>query len=73
VAKSGEPPELTIFRLGRTSMKVELDETSRDWRYYQDKGWFSSEYYYPTRLSPAKRAVGSLVDFVGARMSKARA
>lgn len=64
--------ELTIFRLGRTAMKVELDETSRDWRYYQDKGWFSSEYYYPTRLNPAKRAVGSLVDSVGTRMAKAR-
>jgi len=65
--------ELTIFRLGRTSMKVELDERSRDWCYYRDMGWLDGDYYYPTRLNPAMRAVGSLADFVGARTAKSRA
>lgn len=75
-----EPPQpppsllaLAVFRMSRTSMNLELDEASRDWRYYRDKGWFSGDYYYPTRLGPAKKAVGGLFDFVGARMSKARA
>jgi len=65
--------ELTIFRLGRTSMKVELDERSRDWRYYQERGWLHGDYYYPTKMNPAMRALGSLVDFFGTRMAKARA
>jgi multimeric flavodoxin WrbA len=64
--------ELAVFRMGRTSIRLELDETSRDWRYYRDKGWFEGDYYYPVKLGPAKRAAGGLFDFVGARMAKAR-
>ncbi len=65
--------QLLIFRLGRTSIRTELDDRSRDYRYYQEKGWFESDYWYPTRLGPAKRLLGGLVDTVGARSSKARA
>lgn len=65
--------ELAIFRFARTSIGVELDETSRDWRYYRDRGWFDGDYYYPTRLGPVKRTLGGLFDFVGSRMAKARA
>lgn len=59
--------ELFIFRYARTSMGVELDECSRDWRYYAEKGWFDSDYYYPTRLGPLKKLTGRLVDSFFAR------
>ena len=28
------------FRMARTSMRLELDDSSYDYRYYKDKGWF---------------------------------
>jgi hypothetical protein len=30
--------------------------------YYSDKGWFESDYYYPTRLGALKKAAGNLID-----------
>lgn len=64
--------QLFVFRYARTSMSVELDDTSRDYRYYADKGWFESDYYYPTRLGPAKRLAGTIFDSLAGRMSKGR-
>jgi multimeric flavodoxin WrbA len=52
------------FRAARTSMRVMLDETSRDFTYYRDKDWFEADYYYPTRLGLLKKAAGSLVDSI---------
>jgi len=63
---------LMIFRLGRTKMRLELDDSSRDYTYYADKGWFKSDYYYPTRLGPFKKGAGKLFDWLSARMTKAR-
>jgi hypothetical protein len=34
-------------RMARTSMGPMLDDSSRDYTYYKDKGWFESDYYYP--------------------------
>jgi multimeric flavodoxin WrbA len=48
------------FHMARTSIGLELDDTSCDWRYYRDQGWFGSDYYYPTRVGPFKKAVGRL-------------
>jgi multimeric flavodoxin WrbA len=53
---------LMAFRMGRTSMFQMLDESSRDFRYYAEKGWFESDYYYPTRLGVLKKAAGKLFD-----------
>jgi len=64
---------LALFRYARTAMQAELNETSRDFRYYRDAGWFGSDYYYPTHLGPLKRAAGTVFDRFFARMSKARA
>jgi len=50
------------FRMARTSMKLLQDDSYRDCTYYRDKGWFESEYFYPTRLGPLKKAAGSLFD-----------
>jgi len=53
---------LMAFRIARTSMKLMLDDSYLDYRYFTDKGWFESEYYYPTHLGPLKKAAGSLFD-----------
>ncbi len=37
-----------------------LDDRSIDYRYYAEKGWFESDYFYPTRLGPLKKAGRSL-------------
>jgi multimeric flavodoxin WrbA len=55
--------KLMIFRMSRTSMKLMLDESFRDYSYYRDEGWFESEYYYPTRLGLLKRLAGRVFDF----------
>lgn len=50
------------FRMGRTIMKLELDDSSFDYRYYKDKGWFESDYFYPVRLGVSKKLAGRLFD-----------
>ena len=64
--------DLMFFRMSRTKMKRELDDSSLDYRYYADKGWFDSDFYYPTRLGPLKKGAGAVFDWVFTRMSKAR-
>jgi len=64
--------KVVAFRAARTSMRVMLDETSRDFTYYRDKGWFEADYYYPTRMGVLKRATGRLVDAIAARMTSKR-
>jgi multimeric flavodoxin WrbA len=64
--------KLSAFRAARTSMRVMLDETSRDFTYYRDKGWFDADYYYSTRLGMLKKATGSLVDSITMRMASNR-
>jgi multimeric flavodoxin WrbA len=54
--------KLMIFRMGRTSMLQLLDDSSRDYRYYTEKGWFESDYFYPTHLGLLKTAAGKLFD-----------
>jgi multimeric flavodoxin WrbA len=63
---------LMVFRMGRTKMRLELDDSSRDYTYYAEKGWFESDYYYPTRMGVLMKGAGKLFDTVSARMSKAR-
>jgi multimeric flavodoxin WrbA len=64
--------KLMAFRMGRTSMRLELDDSSRDYTYYKDKGWFESDYYYPTRLGILKKLAGSLFDSIATRMTRKR-
>lgn len=68
-------PSLTMlmgFRVGRTTMKLELDEKSYDYRYYRDHGWLTSDYFYPVRLSPLKKALGALFDGIGRATARKR-
>jgi hypothetical protein len=38
----------------------------------RDKGWFESDYFYPTRLGLLKKAAGCLFDWIAARTTKER-
>jgi NAD(P)H-dependent FMN reductase len=65
--------QLMAFRMARTSMKQTLGDDNRDYTYYRDHGWFESDYYYPAKLGPIKRAAGSTFDLLAARMYKPQA
>ena len=65
--------QLFAFRMGRTVVGVELDDSSRDYAYYAEKGWFDSDFFYPTRIGVFKRAAGRLIDAIVARRFKAKA
>ena len=58
------------FRMGRTSVKQLLGESDRDYTYYRDRGWLSSDYFYPTRLGLLKKALGAGFDWLFARVYK---
>lgn len=64
--------ELMIFRMARTGIRRELDESYLDYRYYSEHGWFDSDYYYPTHFGLLKRGAGRLFDSVSARIYKPR-
>jgi multimeric flavodoxin WrbA len=56
--------ELMIFRMARTSVNLVLDESWRDYQYFSKKGWFSTDYYYPTNLNLLKKLAGKFFDFL---------
>jgi len=60
---------LMMFRVSRPLIKS-AGEKYRDYHYYKEKGWFESDYYYPTSLGLPKRLAGLLFDFLGWRMAK---
>lgn len=55
--------QLMFFRMGRTKMRLMLDDSYRDYAYYVDKGWFDADYYYPTRLGVLKKSAGHFFDW----------
>jgi len=65
--------ELMIFRMARKSIKLLLDENWRDYRYYNEKGWFESDFYYPVHLNPFKKMVGLFFDFLFTRIYSKKA
>jgi len=64
--------DLMFFRMARTKIQLELDDSFRDYTYYQDKGWFESDFYYPSRLGVLKKGAGKLFDWMSASMTRAR-
>ena len=56
--------ELFIFRMSRTSMRLKLNEDFMDYTYYTEKGWFTSDFYYPVKLTFPKRIMGKLFDSI---------
>jgi NAD(P)H-dependent FMN reductase len=65
--------ELMLFRMARTSIPLMIDEAFRDVQYYREKGWFESDYFYPVRLNPLKRAAGKMFDYAAARSARKQA
>lgn len=55
---------LLIFRLLRNKIKSELSEEYRDYTYYREKGWFTSDFYYPVKTGLFKKAAGRFFDFL---------
>ena len=76
MTKPAYPPptllELMIFRMARTSIKQMLGDDNRDHTYFRDKGWFESDFYYPTRLGTGKKALGAIFDWGSSRIYKRR-
>jgi multimeric flavodoxin WrbA len=64
--------KLWLFRNARTSVRLMLDETYRDFTCYRDKGWFESNYFYPAHLNMFKKAAGSLFDLTASRSVEKR-
>jgi len=64
--------KLMVFRLGRTSMALELDDRSADLRYYRDHGWFESDFFYPVHLGVLKKVLGHFFDWLATRMARSR-
>jgi multimeric flavodoxin WrbA len=56
---------LMIFRLARKSIQNLQNEKFRDYRYYRDNGWFTSDYYYGVPLGIFKKLAGALFDLMG--------
>jgi len=55
---------LMMFRLSRTMLRHQ-DASCFDRRYFQEKGWLTSDYYYETNLGFLKKWVGRLFDLLG--------
>jgi multimeric flavodoxin WrbA len=64
--------KLMVFRLARTSRMLIQNEKYYDYRYFKEKGWFESDYYYDTSLGFIKKIAGNFFDFIGKRMVKKR-
>jgi multimeric flavodoxin WrbA len=62
--------KLMLFRWSRTSIKFMRGVSTSDHSYYSDKGWFESDYYYPARLGPLKKAAGNLFDSIALRIGR---
>ena len=52
--------QIIMFNMSRNTIKQKADPSSVDYRYYADKGWLESDYYYSIQLSPLKKATGHL-------------
>jgi len=60
--------QLMGFRMGRTSVRLTLSEDKRDYTYYRERGWFDSDYFYPTELGLIKKAAGAAFDWTAGRV-----
>jgi len=61
---------LTGFRMSRSTVSRLSNPDDRDYKYYTEKGWLESDYFYPTRLGVLKTAAGKLFDKVAPTILK---
>jgi len=64
---------LFAFRMGRTVIKMRLNDEDRDYAYYKNNGWLKSDYFYPVRLGLSKKMAGRLFDMMAKRSIGRRA
>jgi multimeric flavodoxin WrbA len=64
--------KLMAFRMSRTSIKLMLNDSDRDYKYFAEQGWFESDYYYPARLNVLQKLTGSVFDSIAAGMARRR-
>lgn len=62
-----------IFGMVRTLHRLSAEDSSCDYRYYREKGWFESPYYYPVGLGPLGSAARKAGEIMGARLHARRA
>lgn len=60
---------LMVFRISRTSRRIMLNETFRDYSYCKKLGWFESDYYYPVQLGFLKWFAGYLFDQIAVKIA----
>jgi len=60
---------LMIFRISRNRLR-RMGPAYFDYLYYQEKGWFTSDYYYETSLGPFMKLAGRFFDLLGRWMAK---
>ncbi|AGK99383.1 flavodoxin family protein [Clostridium pasteurianum] len=61
--------KLLIFRFARGSHKYSKCD-NRDNKYFKERGWFHSEYYYDTKINIFKWAFGMLIDIYQKQKNK---
>ncbi len=54
--------QILIFRIGRSTIRQEADHGSVDYKYYADRGWINSDYYYPTSINLFKKITADLFE-----------
>lgn len=59
--------DLLMFRFSRTSIKKKLDDNFRDYNYYNDQGWFESDFFYPVTLNPLMKGAGRIADITASK------
>lgn len=71
---SPRPPlgSLFVFRLVRSMYRAAPDDRLKDVRYWRDRGWFTSGYFYPVKLGLLRAAVGALADSLGRSLALKR-
>lgn len=58
---------LMIFRMFRSMIRQGADNSTRDDKYYSEKGWLESDYSYPTRLGLLNKTAGKIFCTMDAR------
>lgn len=51
-------------------MKYFDEALEPDKKYYENNGWFTSDYYYPVHIGIFIRLIGVFVDFMIKKMAK---
>jgi NAD(P)H-dependent FMN reductase len=53
--------DLAAFRIWRFLAEFNRQRTPLDYQYWQARGWFDADYYYPCRSSPWARALAAFI------------